>query len=208
MCFFLFSSAEKANGGKTAQRPHQHQHRAAEITSGTRVPEAAAWLQAGEGWHLGDGCGLPEELAAAEAAAAACRHWPDGGQWRLLSLCEGGCQLLVPLRGSDPGPQTAAQPLPGPSGVQQEHPQPLQPLASLLSSSSGQLQQGGEPGQLCSVEALVGWRQLQLYKKRRDLCLWMSWTEMWWLTQVFLLLLWQEIPYCFHTCEEIGTDCQ
>lgn len=158
----IFSSDEKANGRETAQRPHQHQHRAAEISAQSRVRQAAARLQAREGGHLGDGRVLSESLAASEAEGRR-DLWPDGGRRRLLSLRAGGGQLPVALRRPNSGPPTAAQPLPGPAGVQ---PRFLHPLPSRLAAPSDQLRQACERGQQRPVEALVGWRQHHLLPER------------------------------------------
>ncbi|KAL7843245.1 hypothetical protein AOLI_G00247570 [Acnodon oligacanthus] len=50
---------EKANGGEDAQRSYQQQHRAAQDSPGSRVPQSAARLQAGESRHPEDDTQLP-----------------------------------------------------------------------------------------------------------------------------------------------------
>ena len=67
--FVLVSAAQKASGGEVTQRANQQQHRAAQVSPGSRVPQPAARLQAGESRHPGDDRLLHDTAAAAEPAA-------------------------------------------------------------------------------------------------------------------------------------------
>lgn len=69
MMFVLLSAAQKASGGEVTQRANQQQHRAAQVSPGSRVPQTAAGLQAGESRHPGDDSLCPETTAAAESPA-------------------------------------------------------------------------------------------------------------------------------------------
>uniref|UniRef100_A0A1A8K2Y6 Hairy and enhancer of split 5 n=1 Tax=Nothobranchius kuhntae TaxID=321403 RepID=A0A1A8K2Y6_NOTKU len=61
--------AEEASGGEVTQRENQQQHRAAQVSPGSRVPQTAARLQAGESRHPGDDRLCPDTTAAAEPEA-------------------------------------------------------------------------------------------------------------------------------------------
>lgn len=91
----LLPVAQKASGGEVTQRANQQQHWAAQVSPGSRVPQTAARLQAGESRHPGDDSLCPETTAAAEKTDGALQQaavflwWrPDRG-WLLSSELHG-----------------------------------------------------------------------------------------------------------------------